>query len=100
MLRSVTRSLLSFRINCQPICFRLMKADIQQVRINTILNMATQIGDEQTLKALCDVMDWDFDELKEQLKNADSHTAQDARTALGVILPDDPDNPDDEPVEE
>ena len=60
----------------------------------------TQIGDEQTLKALCDVMDWDFDELKEQLKNADSHTAQDARTALGVILPDDPDNPDDEPVEE
>lgn len=76
------------------------EADIQQVRINTILNMATQIGDEQTLKALCDVMDWDFDELKEQLKNADSHTAQDARTALGVILPDDPDNPDDEPVEE
>lgn len=76
------------------------RAYIQQVRINTILNMATQIGDEQTLKALCDVMDWDFDELKEQLKNADSHTAQDARTALGVILPDDPDNPDDEPVEE
>ena len=76
------------------------EADIQQVRINTILNMATQIGDEQTLKAFCDVMDWDFDELKEQLKNADSHTAQDARTALGVILPDDSDNPDDEPVEE
>lgn len=75
MLRSVTRSLLSFRINCQPICFRLMKA-------------------------LCDVMDWDFDELKEQLKNADSSTAQDARTALGAIVPDDPDNPDDEPVEE
>ena len=76
------------------------EADIQQVRINTILNMAAQIGDEQTLKALCDVMDWDFDELKEQLKNADSSTAQDARTALGAIVPDDPDNPDDEPVEE
>lgn len=76
------------------------EADIQQVRINTILNMAAQIGDEQTLKALCDVMDWDFDELKEQMKNADSSTAQDARTALGAIVPDDPDNPDDEPVEE
>lgn len=76
------------------------EADIQQVRINTILNMAAQIGDEQTLKALCDVMDWDFDELKEQLKNADSSTAQDARTALSAIVSDDPDNPDDEPVEE
>lgn len=76
------------------------EADTQQVKINTILNMATQIGDEQTLKALCDVMDWDFDELKEQLKNADSSTAQDARTVLGAIVPDDPDNPDDEPVEE
>ena len=62
--------------------------------------MAAQIGDEQTLKALCDVMDWDFDELKEQLKNADSSTAQDARTVLGAIIPDDPNNPDDEPVEE
>ena len=62
--------------------------------------MAAQIGDEQTLKALCDVMDWDFDELKEQMKNADSSTEQDARTALGAIVPDDPDNPDDEPVEE
>jgi len=76
------------------------EADTQQVKINTILNMAAQIGDEQTLKALCDVMDWDFDELKEQLKNADSSTAQDARTVLGAIVPDDPDNPDDEPVEE
>ena len=76
------------------------EADTQQVKINTILNMAAQIGDEQTLKALCDVMDWDFDELKEQMKNADSSTEQDARTALGAIVPDDPDNPDDEPVEE
>ena len=76
------------------------EADIQQVRINTILNMAAQIGDEQTLKALCDVMDWDFDELKEQLKNADSSTAQDGRTVLGAIVPDDPNNPDDEVIEE
>lgn len=68
-------------------------------RESSVRNIAA-VRSKRGDKALCDVMDWDFDELKEQLKNADSHTAQDARTALGVILPDDPDNPDDEPVEE
>ena len=64
------------------------EADTQQVRVNTILNIAEQIGDEQTLKALCDVMDWDYEELKEQVQK-EGNTASDARKALEQVIPED-----------
>lgn len=66
------------------------EADTQQVRVNTILNIATQIGEEQALKALCDVMDWDYEELKDQVQKEDN-TVDDARKALETVLPDDTD---------
>lgn len=64
------------------------EADTQQVRVNTILNIAEQIGDEQTLKALCDVMDWDYEELKDQVQK-EGNTASDARKALEQVIPED-----------
>ena len=64
------------------------EADTQQVRVNTILNIAEQIGDEQTLKALCDVMDWDYEELKEQVQK-EGNTASDARKALEQVITED-----------
>lgn len=66
------------------------EADTQQVRVNTILNIAAQIGDEQTLKALCDVMDWDYEELKDQVQK-EENTVADARKALDMVPPDEPD---------
>ncbi len=60
----------------------LTKANIKQVEVNTILNVAMQIGDEQTLKAICDVMDWDFEEIQSAVEKAkadeDLNAAQNA----------------------
>lgn len=64
------------------------EAETQQIRINTILNIAANVGDEQTLKAICDEMDWDFDELKEQLEKAPENDLNDAMTALEGVVTD------------
>lgn len=63
------------------------EAETQQIRVNTILNVAAQVGDEQTLKALCDVMDWDYDELKGQVEKlkAEQDTANAQATLEGVV---------------
>lgn len=44
-----------------------VKAETRQLEVNTIMNVAANVGDEQTLKAICEVMDWDFDELQGEL---------------------------------
>ena len=64
-----------------------VKAETQQLRINTILNVAANVGDEQTLKAICDELDLSFEELRGQLE-AMNNTA-DARAMLGGITPED-----------
>lgn len=64
------------------------EAETQQIRINTILNVAVNVGDEQTLKAICDEMDWDFDELEGQLEQMnEQQNTLNAMTALeGVVV--------------
>ena len=44
------------------------EADTRQVEINTILNVATLIGDEEALKVICEQLDIDFDDVKGQLE--------------------------------
>ena len=65
------------------------EAETQQIRINTILNIAANVGDEQTLKAICDEMDWDFDELKGELdKINEPQNTLDAMTTLEGVVTD------------
>ena len=64
-----------------------VRAETQQLRINTILNVAATVGDEQTLKAICDELDLSFEELRGQLETM-NNTA-DARAMLGGITPED-----------
>lgn len=45
-----------------------VKAETKQIEVNTVLNVAANVGDEQTLKALCEVMEWPFEELKDQVE--------------------------------
>ena len=45
-----------------------LKAETQQIRINSILNVAIQIGDEAALQAICDILEIDFDDVKDQVK--------------------------------
>lgn len=63
------------------------EAETQQIRINTILNVAANVGDEQTLKAICDELDFDYDELKGILEEDDP---DDALTALEGVVTDEP----------
>lgn len=45
------------------------EAETKQIEINTILNLAATVGDEQVLRAICDFMEWDYEELQKK-KNA------------------------------
>lgn len=65
-----------------------VKAETQQIRINTILNVAVQVGDEETLKAICDEFDLNYDEIKgqvEKLKKEGQSTANARALLEGVV---------------
>lgn len=63
------------------------EAETQQIRINTILNVAVNIGDEAALQAICDILELDFDELKDQVKKMqeEDDTAGAMATLEGVV---------------
>ena len=44
-----------------------IEAATESVKINNLLNVATVIGDEETLKGICDILDLDFEELKDSV---------------------------------
>ena len=65
-----------------------LKAEIQQIKINTILNAAVQIGDEQVLKSLCDILELDYEEIKgqvEKMRDEGQSTANAMATLEGVV---------------
>lgn len=64
------------------------KAETKQIEINTILNIAAQIGDEKTLQMICEELDIDFDEVKDELeKKQETQNLFDARKTLeGVTV--------------
>lgn len=65
------------------------EAETQQIRINTILNVAANVGDEQTLKAICDELDFDFDELKGELEKMNEvQSTVNAQTMLEGVVTD------------
>jgi oligoendopeptidase F len=80
------------------------EAETKQIKINTILNVAVNVGDEQTLKAICDVMDWDYEELKGQVEQMQAEQeAAKAKAMLEDAVTDDDEpepTPPEEPVEE
>ena len=66
-----------------------IEAQTEQLKINNILSAATLIGDEETLKAICGILELDFDELKGQLEklNEAKNTAE-AQTLLEGVMTD------------
>ena len=67
-----------------------VKAETKQLAINTILNVAVQIGDEQALKMICEELDIDFDEIKGELEKAqEAQNLIDAQNSLNNIIPED-----------
>ncbi len=47
-----------------------IKAETKQIEINTLLGIAVYIGDEELLKALCDTLEFDYDEIKAAVDKA------------------------------
>lgn len=65
-----------------------IKAETQQIQINTIMNMGVAIGDEKVLQAICEVMEWDFKELKEAIEKAEAEgSLQATKNVLGQVIP-------------
>ena len=68
----------------------MMKAQIKQVEINTILNVAANIGDEQALKMICEQLDVDFDTVSSQLAQLqEEQDTMDAMDAMDDVVPED-----------
>lgn len=63
------------------------EAETEQIKVNTILNVAANIGDEAALQAICDILDMDFDDLKGQLEklNEPQNTLNAQATLEGVV---------------
>ena len=68
-----------------------LKAEIQQIKINTILNIAANIGDEEALKAICDVMEIEYDEIKDKVPKSENpeQDLSGAKAALEGVVTDD-----------
>lgn len=66
-----------------------IEAQTEQIKINNVLTAATMIGDEETLKAICGILDLDFDDLKGQLdKLNESQNTTDAKNLLEGVVTD------------
>ena len=68
-------------------------AETQQIKLNTILNVASALDDETILKAICDILELDYEEVKDRVDSMDELDM--VETALDKIVPDDSDNSDD-----
>lgn len=67
-----------------------VKAETKQIEINTILNVAVQIGDEKALQMICDELDIDFKDVKDELeKNKEAQNLVDAKKMLEGVEPED-----------
>lgn len=42
-----------------------IEAQTQSVQVNTLMNLAGTVGPEQALKSICELMDWDFESIKD-----------------------------------
>lgn len=65
----------------------LVKAQEQQAKVTTILNTAALLGQELTAQLVCEVLDLDYDDVKDKLPKPEEDPMASALTALGGIPP-------------
>lgn len=67
-----------------------VQAETKQVAVSTIMIIAERIGDEQTLKLICEQLDLDYDDLKDQVeKLKETQNLLDAKKNLNNVVVDD-----------
>jgi len=63
----------------------LTEAQEQQTRITTLLNIAAQLDSETLIQMICDVLDIDYDDIKDKLPKDEEADTQNAQNALNGI---------------
>ena len=61
---------------------KLTKAQEEQVRINTLLNLQTYLDSETLMQNICDTLDIDYEEIKSKLTVNADNGLDDAQAAL------------------
>ena len=62
----------------------LVRAQIKQTELNNILNIAAAIGDDEALKAICEVMELDYEEIKNKIP-AEPSPEEDLNNAKALL---------------
>lgn len=65
----------------------LTDAQKQQTQITTLLNLATYLDNETLMQNICDVLDLDYEKLKDKLPTPEDDPTAAAKTALNGIVP-------------
>lgn len=65
----------------------LTDAQRQQVQINTLLNLASHLDNETLMQNICDVLDIEYEEIKDKLPNPEENDPYAAKTALDAVIP-------------
>lgn len=65
----------------------LTDAQRQQVQINTLLNLANHLDNETLMQNICDVLDIEYDDIKDKLPKPVENDPYAAQTALDAVIP-------------
>lgn len=67
------------------------EAETRQIEVNTVLNVAANVGDNKTLQAICEVMEWDYEEIKRQVESlTEEQNTANARAVLNGVVTNEP----------
>jgi SPP1 family phage portal protein len=61
------------------------EAEIKALEINTLLNTASVVDQETTLKSICDVLDIDFEDIKDKLEEDPAQELTNAKAQLELV---------------
>lgn len=67
----------------------LTDAQRKQVEINTLLGLVQIFGDELVIQKICDVLDIDYEEIKDQLPKDEAGEIEEVQDGLNKVVPDD-----------
>ena len=65
----------------------LIEAQEEQARITTLLNLATQLDSETLMQMICDVLDINYEDIKDRLPNDEETLTLSAQNTLNGIVP-------------
>lgn len=66
---------------------KLTEAQTQQAMINTLLNVQTVLDNETLVQQICDILDLDYDDIKDKLPVDETTAANEASITLNNIVP-------------